>query len=84
MRALQCSQRDKQHNREINMEQAAGAHCALMIYEGLRFMRIVITLMTVNRVAFALVTVGCQQCLWDGFLTKASLKSTFNHCKNAI
>lgn len=34
-------------NQEINMEQAAGKHCALMIYEVLGF---VITRMTVNRI----------------------------------
>lgn len=60
---LQCLQQYKEYNRRINNEQPAGSLYAWMIYEGSRFMRIVITLMTENQVAFALLTVGHQQCL---------------------
>lgn len=34
-----------------------------MIYEGLRFMSIVITLVSVNLVVFALTSVGFPQCV---------------------
>lgn len=52
-----------------------------MIYEGQSFMRIIIiTLVTVNLAAFALIRVGCQRSLEDG----GSAKHTCSHCKTSI
>lgn len=53
--------------------QAAETQCALKINEGLSIMRTAITLVTVNQVAFALIRVGCQQCLWEGVTTAISI-----------
>lgn len=51
-----------------------------MIYEGWSFMRIIIiTLVTVNLAAFALIGVGCQRSLEDG----GSAKHTRSHCKTS-
>lgn len=49
-----------EHGRQINTMQAAEVQCAMVIHEGLRVRRTVITLATVNRAAFALIGVGCQ------------------------